>query len=63
MEGYKDLSQNRFQLKLGQTSRLYHEGKTPEVIALIVKRPVEDVIDWIENIIKVADLKRAELNR
>lgn len=59
MAGYKKLTPKE-QMNLGITSRLYHEGKTPEEIAEIVKYPIETVRFWIE-IIKKADIKRSEM--
>lgn len=60
MAGFKNLPKKDIR-DLGRTSRLYHEGKTPEMIADIVKRPIEKILEWIE-IVKKADENRAKNN-
>lgn len=58
MASWKDLPKKDIR-DLGRTDRLYHEGKTPEEIAEIVKRPVEKILEWIK-IVKKADENRAK---
>lgn len=61
MAGYPKISENRKVLLIGMTSKMYHAGRTPEEIASATKRPIEEINDWIETIIKVADQKRSEM--
>lgn len=51
---YEELSMPQFQKFVGWTSILYHQGKTPEEISSITKRPIEDIEKWLQ-IVKEAD--------
>lgn len=62
MAGYPRISENRKVMLIGMASKMYHAGRTPEEIASATKRPIEEVNDWIENIIKVADENRKKMN-
>lgn len=66
MAGYRNILENMkngpFLMKLGRTSCLYREGKTPEEISTIIKCPIEDVYRYIE-IVKMANENRKKMEK
>lgn len=45
---YETESHRKDQLLLGETSKMYHDGKTPEEISLAIKQPIDRVLEGIE---------------
>lgn len=62
MAGYPKLTKTQMQMKLGRTSHMYHEGKTPEEIAETIKRPLPEVLEWIEVVKKADQIKEVKNN-
>ena len=54
----KEQQETRLKMHIGRAYRLYiKDGKSPEEIAMILRRPVSQIEKWINNF-KIIDEKR-----
>lgn len=59
MVGYPELTEQQLKIRVGMTSRLYHDGCTPDEIAKKIRRPISEVKEWI-SWVQLADKARAD---
>lgn len=63
MAGYKRLTKTQSEMLIGRTRDLYlNDGKKPEEIASILKRPESQVRAWIGMILDAEAKKESQIN-
>lgn len=63
MENYKTLTETQENIMIGRTYFMWRNGSTNAEIAACLKRPIEEVNEWVEMCKEADDVKKTEADQ